>query len=91
MPRKPMVTKTIKTTTATAICMDLTTEKTYEVVYILSGHYKNSSHVQMALEQELNDTGHKVVHVKDYVEQSALFGMSEQKFVTYATPLPPRK
>lgn len=90
MPRKPMVTRTIETTTVTAICIDLAAEQPYEIVYILSGRYRNNGCVQKALENEINDDTHKVVHIKEVTVQSGLFGMTEQEFIKVAHPLPPR-
>ena len=91
MPRQPQVTRTITTTTVTALCLDLADQKPYEIVYILSGHYRNTAQLQKALEREVNDDRHKVVHIKDYTEQQALYGMSDQEFIKHAKPLPPRR
>lgn len=91
MPRIPQVTRTIETTTVTAVCLDLTEQKPYEIVYILSGRFKSPAQIQKALEKELNDETHRVVHVKESTEATALYGMTEQEFIKYAKPLPPRK
>ena len=90
MPRVPQVTRTIQTTKVTALCVDVVEQKTFESEYILSGTYKDDKHLFKALEKVANDDTHKVAHILHTEVIETLYGMTEQDFIKYAKPMPPR-
>lgn len=90
MARVPRVTRTIQTTKVNALCVDVEEQKTFEGEYILSGTYKDEKHLFKALEKVANDEIHRVAHILHSEVIETLYGMSEQDFIKYAKPLPPR-
>ena len=90
MPRKAIVTRTIKTTLVTALCLNLETEESYEQMFLLAGHFRNQAQLQRVLEKEYNSDKFKVVYVKSSEESKGLYAMDEQKFLVYGYPIPRR-
>lgn len=90
MARIPQVTRTIQTTKATALCVDIGSQTTFEKEFILSGTYKDEKSLLKALSKVANDDYTKVVIVKSYEVLETLYGMTEQEFISVAKVLPPR-
>lgn len=91
MARPAMVTRTIKGTNLTALMVDINAQLTYEHNYTLSRTYKDSKSLLKALEKVANDDTHKVVKILSSKPIETLYGMDEQKFISNAEILPPRK
>lgn len=90
MARAPMVTRTIITTKATIMCLNIESGEPFNTVVTLPRTYKDeNSLLKVARKQIENDTV-KAVHVVDTEEVETLYGMSEQDFIIHASILPPR-
>lgn len=91
MARAPMVTRTITTTKAKIMCLNIATGESETVEVNLPRTYKDdASLLKVAKAQiETNDTL-KAVHVVSKEEVETLYGMTEQDFINKAEILPPR-
>ena len=89
MARKPMITRTINTTQATVLCMDLTTSQPIEKVLTLPRTYKDNKALMKAIENAITDEAIKPVHVKEAITVETLYGMTEQDFINSAVKLNP--
>lgn len=90
MARVPQVTRTIQTTTAKIMCLDITKGESLVKEIVLPRTYKNEKDILKHAEKEICDTGIKVVHVIETAVQNTLYGMTEQEFIKTAKILPPR-
>ena len=86
MARKPMVSRTIKTTQVTALCLDLATEEPFNKSYTLSGTFKDEKALLKAVQKQDTDDI-KAVHIVDHKEVENLYGMSETDFISLAHKL----
>ena len=86
-----MVTRTIITTKATALCLDLATAEPHNVTLTLSGIFKSKKDVLKAFSKiyDVEDVK-KAVSIVDFTEEETLYGMTEQEFLQYAKILPKR-
>lgn len=91
MARKRQVTRTIKTTEAEVLCLNIETAEPFEQVIILSGTYKDNKSLMKAVTNRIDDEEVKAVHVIQSVEKETLYGMDENDFIEHATELPPRE
>lgn len=89
MARKPMVTRTINTTQATVLCMDLSTSTPVEKVILLPRTYKDDRALMKAIESTMTDEAIKPVHIKETTVVETLYGMTEQDFIKSAVKLDP--
>lgn len=87
MARKPMVTRTIVTTEVTILGMDLINRMPVEQVVVLPRTYKDDKAILKVLAKDLDNETFKVTAVLDKVEQSAIYGMTEQDFIAMASIL----
>ena len=90
MARQPMVTRTIQTTIATVLCLDLEKKEPFEKEIKLPRTYKDERHMMKKIEPIVNSGKVKAVHVIKTRTEETLYGMSEQKFIENADILPPR-
>ena len=88
--RKPMVTRTINSTKATVLCMDLAEGRAYEQDFFLSGIIRDEKKALKSVMGQIPD-GHRAVCIKDLQIVKRLYGMSEETFLEHAHLLPPRK
>ena len=91
MARKRMVTRTIKTTEANVLCLNIESAEPFEQVVILSGTYKDNKSLMKAVSKRIDNDEVKAVHVIESVEKETLYGMEENDFIAHATELPPRQ
>lgn len=91
MARPPQVTRTIQTTRATVICMDIENREPCNRDVILPRTYKNDSAILKAVKKVIETDTLKPVQVVSSMVQQTLYGMSEQDFIAHASILPPRK
>ena len=91
MARQPQVTRTIVTTNATVLCLDLIKKEPFEKVVKLPRTYKDEKHMMKKIEEIVNSSEVKAVHVIRTEIEETLYGMSEQKFIETAEILPIRK
>ena len=87
MARQPQVTRTIQTTKANVLCIDLANEQPFTQEVILPRTYKDERSMIKPLVE--NDTI-KVVHVQNFTVESTLYGMTEEEFISAAHILPAR-
>lgn len=90
MARVPQVTRTIQTTTAKIMCLDISKGEPFEQVITLPRTYRNDKAILKQAEKELASENVKVVHVIESSVQVTLYGMTEQEFIKVASILPPR-
>ena len=91
MARKPMVTRTIVTTKANVLCMDLKKVEPFNKEVVLPRTYKDDKKLLKAVEEVVNTDEVKAVHVVAKEEVETLYGMSEQDFISNAKVLDPKK
>lgn len=90
MARAPMVTRTIKTTHATLMCVDTETAEVFNKDVILPRTFEDENAILKAA-KKVHETGTcKVVAVVATEVNETLYGMSEADFIANAKPLPPR-
>lgn len=90
MPRIPQVTRTIQTTKAVVLCLDINGEKPFNKEVVLPRTYKDEKHLLKEIKKLIETDELKAVHVVSTEVQEILYGMSEQKFIENAEILPPR-
>lgn len=91
MARTPQVTRTIQTTHASVLCMDIENREPCNRDVVLPRTYKNDNDILKAAKKAIETDTLKAVQVVSYMVQETLYGMSEQDFINHATILPPRK
>ena len=90
MARKPMVTRTIKSTNVNVMCFDITHGESMNKQFHISGVYKDTDKLLKVLKLVYETDDVKLVHIVDVSENETLYGMDEQKFIDNAEILPPR-
>ena len=91
MARVPQVTRTIQTTVATVLCLDLVTKEPFEKTVKLPRTYRDERKLMQKIEQIVNNETVKAVHIVKTEIEETLYGMTEEKFIQTADVLPPRK
>lgn len=90
MARQPQVTRTIQTTKAKVLCIDLVNEQPFTKEVVLPRTYKDERSMMKKLKPMLDSETVKVVHVQSFVVESTLYGMTEEEFISVAHILPAR-
>lgn len=90
MARKPMVTRTIKTTQAVVLCLDVETAEPRNQELTLPRTYKNDDEVLRQAKLALETDTLKVVHVVSAKAIEKLYGMTEHEFINFAKEMPGR-
>ena len=90
MARIPMVTRTITTTKANVLCLDIVAGEPFNEVVVLPRTYKDDKALMKQVSKLIDNDSRKAVHVVDKEEVETLYGMTEQDFITLAKVLPPR-
>ena len=90
MARTPMVTRTIVTTKATLMCLDIEAGEPFNKEVILPRTYKDEKALLKKARPLVETDTIKAVHVVDTEEVETLYGMTEQEFIENAQILPPR-
>lgn len=91
MARIPMVTRTIITTKANVLCLDVESGEPFNEVVVLPRTYKDDKALLKQASKLIEENPkHKAVHVVDKEEVETLYGMTEQNFIALAQKLPPR-
>ena len=91
MARQPQVTRTIMTTKANVLCINLETETPFTQSVVLPRTYKDERSILRKIKPMLENDTVKVVHVQNFTVESTLYGMTEEEFIASAEILPPRK
>lgn len=87
--RKPMVTRTITSTKAIALCLNPQTADTFEQVFMLSGNIDDKAKALKKLSKEYNTDDCIIVVVRDLAQVNELYGMDEADFIAGAKILDP--
>lgn len=91
MARTPMVTRTIQTTKANVLCLDIVEGEPFNKVVALPRTYKDENAMLKAISKMVDNDEVKAVHVVDSYVEETLYGMTEQRFIELAQIMPPRK
>ena len=90
MARKPMVTRTITTTKANVLCMNIQSAEPFNKVITLPRTYKDDKTLMKRVQEVVETDNIKAVHIVSKEEVETLYGMSEQEFIEKATELDPQ-
>ena len=88
MARTPMITRTINTTKANVLCLNIVEGEPFNQVVILPRTYKDEKSLMKQVELAINTDSVKAVHVVDAKVEETLYGMPEADFIAVAKPLP---
>lgn len=87
--RKPMVTRTIISTSVTALCVNPQTAETFEQEFILSGKVVDKDKALKASSKLYNTDDCTLVAIRSLKEVNELYGMDEADFIKGAKILDP--
>lgn len=87
MARKPMITRTIKTTNANVLCMDIEKGEPFYKLVILPRTYNDEKKLLKVVKETVETETIKAVHVVDKTEIETLYGMTEADFISVAKEL----
>lgn len=90
MARTPMVTRTIQTTKANVLCLNIVEGEPFNKVVTLPRTYKDENAMLKVISRMVDNDEVKAVHVVDSYVEETLYGMSEQRFIDLAQVMPPR-
>ena len=88
MARQPMVTRTIQTTHATVLCLNIPDAEPFNQTVVLPRTYKDEKAMMKIVEKLINTDDVKSVHIVDIEVHEALYGMTEAYFIATAHPIP---
>lgn len=91
MARVPMVTRTIQTTTANVLCLNIKEGEPFNKEVVLPRTYKDEKSMMKVVEKLINTDDVKAVHIVNTEVNETLYGMTEQEFIYFARVLPDRK
>ena len=89
--RKPMVTRTIQTTEATVLCIDIINSEPFNKTVTLPRTYKDEKSLMKKVASVIDSDTVKAVHVVATEIHETLYGMTEDDFIAAAEILPARK
>ena len=87
--RKPMVTRTIILTLATALCVNPQTAETFEQVFALTGRFTDKDKVLKRVSKQYSTDECTIVAIRSLKEVNELYGMDEEVFIKGAKILDP--
>lgn len=89
MARVPMVTRTIQTTRANVMCLDIERGDPFKREVILPRTYKDEKAMLKQVEKVINSPTVKAVHIVQSTVEETRYGMTEQQFIEVAEVMPP--
>lgn len=89
MARVPMVTRTIQTTRANVMCLDIEKGEPFNREIILPRTYNDEKSMLKQAEKVINDDTVKAVHIVGFNVEETRYGMTEQQFIEVAEVIPP--
>lgn len=89
MARTPMVTRTIQTTRANVMCLDIERGEPFNKEVILPRTYKDEKAMLNQVEKVINSDTVKAVHIVQSNVEETRYGMTEQQFIEVAEVMPP--
>lgn len=87
--RKPMVTRTIISTSVTALCVNPQTATTFEEEFILTGKIADKDKALKRASKLYNTDECTIVAIRNLKEVNELYGMDEADFIAGAKILDP--
>ena len=90
MARVPMVTRTITTTKANVMCVDVEVGEPFYKEVTVPRTYKDNDSLLKTVKPLIETETVKAVHIVAKTEIETLYGMSEQDFIEHASVLPER-
>lgn len=90
MARKRMVTRTIISTVATCMCVNVEQGECINETVEVAGTYTSEEKLLKAIKTAYDTPTVKFVQVVEQHEKETLYGMEEQRFIEQAEILPPR-
>ena len=87
--RKPMVTRTIISTSITALCVNPQTAETFEQEFTLTGKITDKDKVLKRVSKLYNTDECTIVAIRNLKEVNELYGMNEADFIKGAKILDP--
>lgn len=90
MAKPRMITRTITTTNATVLCLDVESGEPENRTFALPGTFKKDSEILKAAAKNLAETDPNVhaVHVVNVTTDEILYGMTEAAFLANAHEIP---
>lgn len=86
-----MVTRTITTTKAIVMCLDIVSGEPCNKSVVVPRTYKDDEALLKKVKEVLETETLKPVHIVGKEEIETLYGMTEQEFIECAEVLPPRE
>lgn len=90
MARTPMVTRTITTTKANVMCLDVQTGEPFNKEITVPRTYKDDETLLKTVKPLIETETVKAVHIVSKATIETLYGMTEQDFIEHAKVLPER-
>lgn len=92
MAREPQITRTIVTTKAKVLCVDLSNKSVQETDFAISRSYRNDEHLLRAIDNQIKIDGLplKPIQVISSETSETLYAMTENEFIKYAKPVTAR-
>mgnify|MGYP000151158024 FL=1 len=87
--RKPMITRTIISTSITALCVNPQTAETFEKEFILTGKIDDKAKALKRVSKLYNTDDCTIVAIRNLKEVNELYGMDEADFIAGAKILDP--
>lgn len=87
--RKPMVTRTIISTSITALCVNPQTAETFEQEFTLTGKIADKDKALKRVSKQYNTDDCTIVTIRELKEVNELYGMYEADFIKGAKILDP--
>lgn len=89
MARVPMVTRTIQTTRANVMCLDIERGEPFNIEVILPRTYADEKSMLKQAEKVINNETVKPAHIVQFKIEETRYGMTEQQFIEAAQVIPP--
>lgn len=89
MARERMVTRSIDYKRVKVLCVDLTANETAFREYTYTGANKTEDGILKALKKQYDNEDVSIVKILDIKEESKLYGMKEDEFISKAVELNP--
>ena len=84
MARQPQVTRTIKTTEAKVLCVNVESQATEEVTFVLPRTYSDDEKMLKQVIKRNKNEALKPVHIVSSTVIEELYGMPEEEFIECA-------
>lgn len=91
MARIPMVTRTITTTKAIVMCLDIESGEPCNKTVVVPRTYKDDETLLKKVKEVIETETLKSVYIVGKEDIETLYGMTEQEFIEHAKVLPQRR